>query len=65
MMHGQRSDVVLPADFGAGAELPTVQQNHGITMAGLEILESQRFRYTIMSAVRAAAERARALGKEG
>jgi len=36
----------------------------GTTMAGIEILESRGLRYTIMSAVRAAAERARELGKE-
>jgi pyrroline-5-carboxylate reductase len=36
----------------------------GTTMAGIEILESHGLRYTIMSAVRAAAERARELGKE-
>jgi pyrroline-5-carboxylate reductase len=35
----------------------------GTTMAGIEILESRGLRYTIMSAVRAAAERARELGK--
>src|ERR1700752_2370447 len=37
MMRSQRGDVVLPADFGAGAELPTVQQDDGITLARLEI----------------------------
>ena len=36
----------------------------GTTMAGIEILEARGLRYTIMSAVRAAAERARELGKE-
>jgi pyrroline-5-carboxylate reductase len=36
----------------------------GTTMAGIEILESHGFRYTVMSAVRAAAERARELGRE-
>ena len=35
----------------------------GTTMAGIEILESHGLRYTIMSAVRAATERARELGK--
>jgi len=37
----------------------------GTTMAGIEILESRGLRYTIMSAVRAAAERARELGRTG
>jgi pyrroline-5-carboxylate reductase len=36
----------------------------GTTMAGIEILESRGLRYTIMSAVRAASERARELGRE-
>jgi pyrroline-5-carboxylate reductase len=36
----------------------------GTTMAGIESLESHRLRYTIMSAVRAASERARELGGE-
>jgi pyrroline-5-carboxylate reductase len=35
----------------------------GTTMAGIEILESRGLRYTIMSAVRAASERARELGR--
>ena len=37
----------------------------GTTMAGIEILESRGLRFTIMSAVRAAAERARELGRTG
>ena len=36
----------------------------GTTMAGLESLEARGLRYTVMSAVRAASERARALGGE-
>jgi pyrroline-5-carboxylate reductase len=36
----------------------------GTTMAGVETLEARGFRYTIMSAVRAASERARELGGE-
>jgi pyrroline-5-carboxylate reductase len=36
----------------------------GTTMAGIESLEAHRLRYTIMSAVRAASERARELGGE-
>jgi pyrroline-5-carboxylate reductase len=36
----------------------------GTTMAGIEILELRGLRYTVMSAVRAAAERAKELGKE-
>ena len=35
----------------------------GTTMAGIEVLESRGLRYTIMSAVRAASERARELGR--
>ena len=36
----------------------------GTTMAGIETLEARGLRYTIMSAVRAASERARELGRE-
>ncbi len=37
VMRGQRSDVALPAQFGAGTELAAVQQHHRVTLAGLEI----------------------------
>ena len=33
---GEGGDVALPAEFGAGTELATVQQHHRITLAGLE-----------------------------
>ena len=38
---GERGDVALPSKFGAGTEFAAVQQDHRITLAGLQIAGGQ------------------------